>query len=183
MPRSPATRSTWCVPGPSNPVHMVCAGAQQPVPYGVRRGTARQHRPGRLALQRMQHACHGTLRSCRGGRCSGPHVRCGGPGDDGGGVGGGRPIPRLIVDRGPINQRPAYPQRLRSVATMTAVGAHAAHRRSGPNQSASGIPRGHGDGDDKDDDVANGNIVVIKTDGELPFTRGKVLTGPVGSSQ
>ena len=48
------------------------------------------------------------------------------------------------------------------------------------DQSASSIPSGLGDGDD---DVAKGDIVVIKTDGELPFTLGKVLTDPVGSSQ
>ena len=31
--------------------------------------------------------------------------------------------------------------------------------------------------------MAKGDIVVIKADGELPFTLGKVLTDPVGSSQ
>ena len=36
-----------------------------------------------------------------------------------------------------------------------------------------------GDGDD----VAKGDIVVIKTDGDRPFTIGKVLTDPVGTSQ
>ena len=47
-------------------------------------------------------------------------------------------------------------------------------------QSASSIPSGLGD---SDDDVAKGDIVVIKTDGELPFTLGKVLTDPMDSSQ
>ena len=48
------------------------------------------------------------------------------------------------------------------------------------DQAASSIPSELGDGDD---DVAKGDIVVIKTDGELPFTLGKVLTHPMGTSQ
>ena len=49
-------------------------------------------------------------------------------------------------------------------------------RHGESDQSASSIPSGLGD------DVAKGDIVVIKTDGELPFTLGKVLTDPVGTS-
>ena len=60
------------------------------------------------------------------------------------------------------------------VAPVAAVAVEGAwtpcHGESG--QSASCILSGLGDGDD---DVAKGDIVVIKTDDELPFTLGKVL--------
>ena len=66
-----------------------------------------------------------------------------------------------------------------SVAATAVVGARTP-RHGESNQSASSIPSGLSDGDY---DVAKGAIVVIKTDGELPFTPAKVLNDPVGSSQ